>query len=97
MQERVLKQLKKTVDNQSDSNDLKKYAQALANLMKEALFLEKWVDYYASIMTASQVNSLLTTILLYFQLVFTPVVLSDLRTLLSKYMRRYEAQMSSAL
>ena len=95
-QERVLKQVKRVVEKDS-SDDIKKYAQALTNLMKESLFLENWVNRYAGVVSAAQVNSLLVTVLTYFQNVFCVVVLSDLRTLLSKYMHRFESQMLSSL
>ena len=96
VQERVLKQVK-TLERENGTEDVKKYAQALTNLMKEVLFLEKWVEYYAAIMSASQINTLLSTILAYFQNVFLPVVLSDLRSLLSKYMHRFETQIAASL
>lgn len=92
----MLKQVKRVVEKDS-SDDIKKYAQALTNLMKESLFLENWVNRYAGVVSAAQVNSLLVTVLTYFQNVFCVVVLSDLRTLLSKYMHRFESQMLSSL
>jgi len=95
--ERVLKQVKKNIERESGTDDIKKYAQALTNVMKEVLFLEKWVEYYATIMSAAQINTLLASVLSYFQGVFCPVVLSDLRCLLSKYMRRFEEQIVSTL
>ena len=92
----MLKQVKRVVEKDS-SDDIKKYAQALTNLMKESLFLENWVNHFAGVVSAAQVNSLLATVLTYFQNVFCVVVLSDLRTLLSKYMHRFESQMLSSL
>lgn len=79
------------------SDDVKKYTQALTNLMKESLFLESWVAHYADAVSAAHVNALLDTVLTFFRNVFCVVVLSDLRTLLSKYMHRFESQMLSAL
>ena len=87
--------MKKTVE--SSPEDLKKYAQALANVMKETLFLERWVSHYLSTMGSGQVSSLLNAVLAFYQNVFSPVVLADMRTLLAKYMHRYEAQLLSAL
>lgn len=95
-QERVLKQVKRVVEKDS-SDDVKKYAQALTNLMKESLFLEGWVSHYADVVSAAQVNTLLGTVLTFFQNIFCVIVLSDLRTLLSKYMHRFESQMIATL
>ena len=90
-----MKQVKKVVEGSPD--DVKRYAQALTNLMKETLFLERWMGHYSSSMGASQVGGLLASVLAFYQNVFCPLVLADLRTLLAKYMHRIEAQLLSTL
>ena len=94
-QERTMKQVKKVVDGSPE--DVKRYAQALTNLMKETLFLERWMSHYANSMGAGQVGGLLASVMAFYQNVFCPLVLADLRTLLAKYMHRFEAQLLSTL
>ena len=89
--EGCLKAVKKSMDRDTGAPaiDVCKYAQAVNNLLKESLIFEKWLDI------AHDSSPQLHQLVRFLQQVILPIVVSDLRVLLLRYIHKYANQVTS--
>jgi len=89
--ESVLKTVKKSMerDPNAPAIDVKKYAQAVNNLLKESLAIEKWME----LSRGGDVQMI--SLVKFFKNIVLPIIVGDLKTLLLRYMHRYGTQITA--